>query len=270
VPIHPTAIIDPRAELDPTVDIGPYVVIEGPVRLGPRTRVMAGAFLAGRTEVGADNVIHPHAVIGHEPQDLSYRGEDTGVRIGDRNTFREHTEVHRGTREGTFTEIGNDNYLMSHVHIAHNCRVADRVIMATGAMLGGHVHVEERVVISGNCAVHQFCRVGRLAMMRGLAATTRDIPPFVISDDMHIVRGLNRVGLRRAGLDRERIAALARAVRILFRTRTNLSLAMARVEAEERTEDVQYLLEFIRASQRGVAMGPARGAAEDDDRDGEE
>jgi UDP-N-acetylglucosamine acyltransferase len=262
VAIHPTAIIDPRAELDGSVDVGPYVVIDGAVRIGPRSRVMAGAYLTGRTDIGADNVIHPHAVIGHEPQDLSYGGEDTGVRIGDRNTFREHGEVHRGTKAGTFTEIGDDNYLMSRVHIAHNCRLGNHVIMATGAMLGGHVQVEDRVFISGNCVVHQFCRIGRLALMRGLSRTTRDIPPFVISDDLHVVRGLNRVGLRRAGFGREQMAPLTLAFRMLFRTRTNLSLAMARVEAEVRSPDVDYLLAFMRASQRGVAMGP-RGERDD-------
>jgi UDP-N-acetylglucosamine acyltransferase len=268
VAIHRTAIIDPRAELDESVDVGPYVVIEGAVRIGPRTRVMAGAYLTGRTDIGADNIIHPHAVVGHEPQDLSYGGEDTGVRIGDRNVFREHGEIHRGTKVGTFTEIGDDNYLMSQVHIAHNCRLGNRIIMATGATLGGHVQVEDQAFISGNCVVHQFCRVGRLSLMRGLSRATRDVPPFVISDDLHVVRGLNRVGLRRAGFDRGQIAALALAFRVLFRTRTNLSLAMARVEAEVRSPDVDYLLAFIRASRRGVAMGPRSdrdGADEDDE-----
>jgi UDP-N-acetylglucosamine acyltransferase len=165
--------------------------------------------------------------------------------------------------------IGDDNYLMSQVHIAHDCRLGSRIIMATGATLGGHVQIEDQAFISGNCVVHQFCRVGRLSLMRGLSRATRDVPPFVISDDLHVVRGLNRVGLRRAGFEPEQISALTAAFRILFRTRTNLSLAMARVEAEIRSADVDYLLTFIRASRRGVAMGPARGdgeaAAEDDE-----
>ena len=263
--IHPTAIVDPRAEVDASADIGPHVVVEGAVKIGPRTRVMAGTYLAGRTEIGADNVIHPHAVIGHEPQDLSYRGDDTGVRIGDRNTLREHSEVHRATKAGTWTEIGNENYLMSRVHVAHNCRLGNQVIMATGAMLGGHVEIEDQVFISGNCVVHQHCRVGRLAIMRGLSRTSRDVPPFVILDGLHTVRGLNRIGLRRAGFAREEIAALSRACRMLFRTRTNLSLAMARVEAEGRSTAVDYQLAFIRASRRGVATGPRGGAGEDDE-----
>lgn len=270
MPIHPTAIVDARAELDPSVDVGPHVVIDAPVRIGARTRIMAGAYLTGRTEIGADNVIHPHAVIGHEPQDLSYRGDDTGLRIGDRNIFREHSEVHRGTKPETATEIGNDNYVMSHAHIAHNCRLGNHVIMATGSMLGGYAELEDRVFLSGNVAVHQFCRVGQLAMMRGLSRTTRDIPPFVIADDMHIVRGLNRVGLRRAGFDRERIAALSQAFRMLFHTPTNLSLAIARVEAEVRSPDVDYLVAFIRASRRGVAVGPRAERDGAEEEDGEE
>jgi len=263
VPVHPTAVVDPRAELDPTSDIGPYVVIDGPVRIAARTRVLAGAYLTGHTEIGVDNVIHPGAVLGHEPQDLGYRGAETGLRIGDRNVFREHSEVHRGTQAGTWTELGDDNYLMSQAHVAHNCRLGNAVIMATGATLGGHVVVEDQAFISGNCVVHQHCRVGRLSIMRGLSRAARDVPPFAISDGTHTVRGLNRVGLRRAGFDPERVRALASAFRILFRVRTNLALAMARVEAEVHSPDVEYLLTFIRSSRRGVGTGPARDAADD-------
>jgi UDP-N-acetylglucosamine acyltransferase len=269
VPIHPSAIIDPRAELDASVDVGPHVVVDGPVRIGPRTRIMAGAYLTGRTTIGADNVFHPGAVIGHEPQDLAYDGGDTGLRIGDRNVFREHVEVHRATQAGTSTEIGDDNYLMSHAHVGHNCRLASHVIVASGAMLGGHVQVDDRAFISGNCVVHQHIRIGRLAIMRGLSRTSRDVPPFVILDGTHTVRGLNRVGLRRAGFDRKRIAALAAAVRLLFRERVNLATALARVEAEVRTPDVDELLAFIRSSRRGVACGPARHAALEDADDDE-
>jgi UDP-N-acetylglucosamine acyltransferase len=268
VPIHPTAIVDSRAEIDPSAEIGPYVVIEGPVRVGPRTHVMAGAFLAGRTEIGADNVIHPGAIVGHEPQDLAYRGAETGLRIGARNVLREHCEVHRATQPDTWTEIGDDNYLMSHVHVGHNCRLGSRVIMATGAMLGGHVTVGDQAFISGNCVIHQHVRVGRLVMMRGLARASRDLPPFAIIDGTHVVRGVNRIGLRRAGFDRERLRAMTAAFRILFRVRANLGEAMARVEAEARSPEVDELLAFLRESRRGVAMGPARGTmgeAEEDE-----
>jgi UDP-N-acetylglucosamine acyltransferase len=265
VSVHPTALVDRRAEIDTTAEIGPHVVIDGPVTIGPRTRVLAGAFIAGHTRIGADNVIHPGAVIGHEPQDLAYRGADTGLRIGDRNVLREHCEVHRGTEEGTSTEIGDDNYLMSQAHVAHNCRLGNGVIMATGATLGGHVEIDDQAFISGNCVVHQHCRVGRLVMMRGLARASRDLPPFAIIDGTHTVRGLNRVGLRRAGFDRERMRALGNAFRILFRVRTNLPAAIARVEAEIRSADVDQLLTFIRSSRRGVAFGPGRAQADDED-----
>ena len=269
MPIHPTALVDRTAEIDPSAEIGPYVVIDGPVRIGPRTRVLASAYLTGRTELGADNVVHPGAVLGHEPQDLAYAGAPTGLRIGDRNVFREHTEVHRGTQADTWTEIGDDNYLMSQAHVAHNCRLGQQVIVATGALLGGHVVVEDQAFISGNCVVHQHCRIGRLAIMRGLSRVSRDVPPFTITDGTHTVRGLNRVGLRRAGFDAARIRTLATAFRLLFRARANLRAAMARVEAEVRSPDVDELVAFIRASRRGVAFGPPRGGHDDDSEDPE-
>jgi UDP-N-acetylglucosamine acyltransferase len=258
LPIHPTAIVDRHAEVDPSAEIGPYVVIEGAVRIGPRTRVMAHAYLTGRTEIGPDNVIHPGASIGHEPMDLAYRDAPTGLRIGARNVFREHSEVHRATQADTWTEIGDDNYLMSRAHVAHNCIVADRVIVCSGALVAGHAVLGDQAFISGNCLVHQFVRVGRLAIMRGGSRTSRDVPPFAMIDGTHTVRGINRVGLRRAGLEPARIRLLATAFRILFHTRTNLKEAMARVEAELRSPEVDELLAFIRTARRGVASGPAR------------
>ena len=264
MPIHATAVIDPRAEIDPTADIGPYVVVDGPVRVGARTRVMAHAFLTGDTALGADNVIHPGAILGHEPQDLAYRNAPTGLRIGDRNVVREHAEIHRATQEGTLTVVGCDNYLMSHAHIAHNCRVGDRTIICSGALVAGHVEVHDQAFVSGNCVVHQHVRIGRLAILRGLSRTSRDVPPFSIMDGTHTVRGLNRVGLRRSGFDVERIRDLLTAFRILFRTRLNLREAIARVEAEVRSPDVDELLAFIKAARRGVAMGPRRDGRADE------
>ena len=196
--VHPTAIVDRRAEIDPAAEIGPYVVIEGPVRIGAGTRVMAHAFLTGDTHLGADNVIHPGAIVGHEPQDLAYRGAATGLRIGDRNVVREHAEIHRATQEGTVTVVGSDNYLMSHAHIAHNCLLGDHTIVCSGALVAGHAVLEDQAFVSGNCVVHQHVRIGRLAILRGLSRTSRDVPPFSIMDGTHTVRGVNRIGLRRA------------------------------------------------------------------------
>ena len=256
MPIHPTALVDPRAEIDPTVDIGPYVVIDGPVHIGARTRVMAHAFLTADTHIGVDNVIHPGAVIGHAPQDLSYRDAPTGVRIGDRNVVREHAEIHRGTQADTHTILGNDIYLMSHSHVAHNCWIDDRVIVASGALLAGHVTVGEGAFISGNCAVHQHVRVGRLAIMRGLGRASKDVVPFAVLDGTNVVRGINRVGLRRAGLSGAAIRDLGRAFHTLFRVRTNLTQAMALLEVGPRSPEVDELLAFIRSSKRGVSNGP--------------
>ena len=258
---HPTAIVDPQALIDPSAEVGPYVVIDGPVRIGARTRLMAHVTVVGDTTLGADNVCYPGVHIGHEPQDLGYQGAPTGVRIGDRNAFREGTVVHRGTQPGTYTEIGSDVFCMSNAHVAHNCRVSDHVILATGAVLGGHVQVGERAFVSGNCVVHQFVRVGRLVIMRGLSRASRDVPPFALMDDTHVVRGVNRVGLRRAGFDTARIRTVVRAFRILFGVRRNLREAMDEVERElGASADVAEVLTFIRMSKRGVAMGPRASA----------
>lgn len=261
MPVHPTAIVDPGAEIDPTAEVGPYVVIDGPVRIGPRTRVMAHAYLTGpRTEIGADNVIHPGAVVGHEPQDLAFTNAPTGLRLGDRNVVRENAEIHRATQPDTWTIVGDDNYLMTRGHIAHNCRIGNRTIICSGALVAGHAVVEDQAFVSGNCVVHQYVRIGRLAILRGLSRTSRDVPPFAIMDGTHTVRGVNVVGLRRAGFDAARIRALRNAFRILFRTRANLRDALERVEAEVASPDVEELLRFIRASKRGIAMGAPRGA----------
>lgn len=256
MPIHPTAIIDPKAEIDPQAEIGPFVVVDGPVVVGAGTRVLAHATLTGATTIGRDNVIHMGAVIGHEPQDLSYKGQESFVRIGDRNVLREHVEIHRGSKAGSATVIGDDNFLMTHAHVAHDCRLGNRIIVATGAALGGHVRVDDQVFLSGNCVVHQFVRIGRLALVRGLSRASRDVPPFCIMDGTHTVRGLNRVGLRRAGFTPDQIGALHRAFSILFRTRRNLRVALAELTAQPYSVEVDQVVEFIRGSSRGVCGGP--------------
>ena len=261
--IHPTAIVDRRAEIDATAEVGPYVVIEGPVRVGPRTRLMPHVVLVGDTHLGAENVLHPGVVLGDAPQDLAYRDAPSGVRIGDRNVFREFSQVHRGTQPDTVTVLGDENFLMVNAHVAHNCRIGSRVIVAGGALVAGHVVVDDDAFISGNCVVHQHVRIGRLSIMRGLSRTSRDVPPFALVDGTHTVRGVNRVGLRRAGFDRARMRAVVEAFRVLFSERRNLQVAMAEIEAAPVTPDVQELLAFIRASRRGVAQGPPRGTADD-------
>lgn len=263
MPIHPTALIDPRAEIDPSAEIGPYVIVDGPVVIGAGTRVLAHAVLIGHTTIGRDNVIHPGAVIGDEPQDLTYKGAPTAVRVGDRNVIREHAEIHRATKLEQPTTLGDDNFLLSQAHVAHDCQLGNRIILATGATLGGHVHVDDLAFVSGNCVVHQNVRIGRLTLLRGLSRTSRDVPPFCMMDWTHVVRGINRIGLRRAGFSAEQIRALQRAFVTLFGTRRNLQQALAEVESGPLTADVAHLVEFIRASKRGVCSGP-RGAKGDE------
>ena len=255
--IHPTAIIDPKADIDPEVDIGPYVVIEGLVKIKRGTRVMAQVYLTGWTEIGENNEIHPGAIIGDAPQDKAYKGEETYLKIGDRNIIREHVQIHRGTVAGSSTLVGDDNFFMACSHIGHNCRLADQIILANNALLGGYVEVGKSVFISGNCVVHQFVRIGDYALMRGLSGTSRDVPPYSLIDWQHTVRGVNVVGLKRAGFDELRIRDIRNAFRVLFQKNRNLSLAAKELEAAGNTNpDVANLLEFIKSSKRGICGGP--------------
>ena len=257
--IHPTAVIDPQAEIDADVAIGPYVVIEGPVKIKRGSRVMAHAYLTGWTEIGADNEIHPGAVIGEAPQDKAYKGETTFLRIGDHNIIREHAQIHRGTAPGSATIVGNHNFLMANSHIGHNCNIGDNVTLANGALIAGYVEVGNHVFISGNCVVHQFVRIGDYALMRGLSGTSRDVPPYAIIDWQHTVRGVNVIGLKRAGFDDKRIREIREAFRVLFRKGRNLSLAVKELELRERANsDVSALLSFIKSSKRGVCFGDQR------------
>jgi UDP-N-acetylglucosamine acyltransferase len=256
MPIHPTALVDPHAEIHPEASIGPYVVIDGRVCIGRGTRVLAHAVLTGNTEIGEENEIHMGAVIGHTPQDLAYKGGETFLKIGHRNIIREHSQIHRGTTTGSATVIGNDNYFMHHSHVAHNCQIGHQTIIAGGALLAGYVQVEDRAFVSGNCVVHQFVHIGTLAILRGLSRTSRDVPPFCIMDGTHTVRGINAVGLRRAGFSSERIRALRQAFSRLFRQKVNLRRAVAELRAQPCSSDVCYLLDFIQQSTRGVCLGP--------------
>jgi UDP-N-acetylglucosamine acyltransferase len=254
--IHPTAVVDARAEIHQEAEISPYVVIEGPVRIGRGTRVMAHAYLTGWTEIGEHNEIHPGAALGGAPQDKAYRGQESYLQIGSHNIFREHVQIHRGTSPGSATVVGDRNFLMAGSHVGHNCRLGNEIVIVNGAMLGGYVEVGDHAFISGNCVVHQFVRVGEFSLMRGLSGTSRDVPPYAIVDWQHTVRALNAVGLKRAGFDERAIRRLREAYRALFRKGRNLSLAIKEVEASgELTPEVTRLLEFVKSSKRGVCSG---------------
>jgi UDP-N-acetylglucosamine acyltransferase len=255
--IHPTAVVDPRAEIDGSAAIGPYAVVEGPVRIGARTRIAAHAVVTGGAEIGADNVIHSGAVIGDTPQDVAFQGVESFLRIGHGNVFREHSTIHRGTKPGSETRIGDRNYFMQNSHVAHNCVIGNDAIVAGGALLSGYVELGDRGFVSGNCVVHQFVRIGRLALLRGLSRTSRDVPPFCIMDGTHTVRAINLIGLRRAGFSPQSIRDIRSAFKALFLRSRNLQRALEEVDASASSE-VRELVEFIRSSRRGVCFGPRK------------
>ena len=256
--IHPTAVIDPRAHLDAGVEVGPYAVIEAGVVVGPDCRIGPHVHLSGQTTIGAANLFHTGCVIGNIPQDLKYRGAPSRTRIGDGNSFREHVTVNRATDETEDTVIGSHNLLMACSHVAHNTRIHDHCIIANGALLGGHVEVQDRVVISGCCLVHQFVRIGTFAMMQGGSAISQDLPPFTMARGDNSICGLNVVGLRRAGVNEADRLDLKRLYRFLFRG--SLALQTAVEEARRRFHGplARTLLDFVAASNRGVCADVGR------------
>jgi UDP-N-acetylglucosamine acyltransferase len=250
--IHPTAIIHARAELDATAQVGPYAVIDADVALGAGCVVGPHAHLTGKLRAGAGNRFHSGCVIGDAPQDLKYAGAPTGLRIGDHNVFREHVTVHRSNKLDEDTVIGSHNFLMANSHIGHNAVLGNHVILANGALLAGHVTVQDRVFISGNCLVHQFVRIGTLALMQGGAAISKDLPPFTIARGDNGICGLNTVGLRRAGFTAEQRLELKRLYHALFRSGRNLRAACAAAREEFKGDLSSAMLDFIAGSKRGV------------------
>jgi len=260
--IHPSAVVSADARLAPDVTVGPLAVIDGPVVLGPGCVVAAHARLTGPLTAGPNNTFDTGCVIGGAPQHTAYKGDPTRVEIGTGNTFREHVTVHRGMPVGTgpgtgVTRVGDGNLFMAGSHVAHDCVVGDHGVYANCALLAGHVTTGDRVFLSGNSAVHQFCRVGRLALLSGTSATTMDIPPFWIVQNMNRVCGVNVVGMRRAGVTNAEINAVRRVFRMIYVEKLLVPAAMMRAEAEFGTlPAVRELIDFVRSSKRGVS-GPA-------------
>lgn len=260
--IHPTAIIHPKAKLDATVRVGPFAVIDEHVELDANCIVGPHVYLTGQTKIGANNSFHAGCVIGDAPQDLKYKNEPTNLRIGDHNVFREHVTVHRSTKVGEETIIGSNNFLMANAHVAHNCIIGDHVILANGALLGGHVVVQDRVFISGNCLVHQFCRVGTLALMQGGAGISQDLPPFCVGWRTNELCGLNVVGLRRAGFSPEQRLELKRLYRSLFCSGKNLREALTEAQKKYSSATTKNLLDFVAEAKRGVCADAGSSAIE--------
>jgi UDP-N-acetylglucosamine acyltransferase len=269
--IHPTAIISTEAELADDVTVGPYTVIDGPVRLGPGCVIGPHVHLVGPLTMGPNNRVSTGAVLGERPQHLRYNDEPTRLEVGEGNVFREHVTVHRGTTFGDgVTVIGSFNYLMAHAHVAHDCRVGDHGLLANAVLLGGHCVLGDRVFMGGNSAVHQFSRVGRLALVSGLTAVSRDVPPFVMMYGRDIATGVNVIGMRRAGLNTLQIGGVRKAFRILYHENLPIAQAAAKIEAEfGHIDTVAEFVAFLRApNSRGICRtrtfrdaGPEREAA---------
>jgi UDP-N-acetylglucosamine acyltransferase len=264
--IHPTAIVHPAAQVDSTCEIGPYAVIDAAVVLGPRCRLGPHVHFTGHTTVGAENTFHAGCVIGDAPQDLKYKGVPTRLRIGDRNVFREHVTVNRSNKLDEDTVIGADCFLMAHAHVAHNCHLGNGVIMANDATLGGHVSVGDRAFLSANCLVHQFTRVGSLALMQGGSAISQDLPPFCLARGHNVLCGLNTIGLRRAGFTTTERLELRQLFHYLFREGRNLRAALVEAHTRFTGAPARCMMEFLEAAKRGVvAVAAARGGDGDDE-----
>ena len=214
--IHPTAIVSPETELADGIVIGPHATIEPGVKIGRGTRIGTGSYIFSGTTLGEENDVHMYVVIGNAPQDWHYEGGETFVEMGDHNLIREFVTIHRGSQPGTATKIGNDNLLYATSHVAHNCVIGDRITLANGALLAGHAEVGSAAFVSGHALVHQFACVGRLAMIAGGARMSRDTPPFCMMEGESRLRGLNRIGLRRAGFSRRQLSEIGRAYREMF------------------------------------------------------
>lgn len=249
--IHPTAIISDSAKLGTNLTVGPYAIIESDTIIGDNTEIRAHACVKRFTIMGNSNILYEGAVIGGEPQDLGFKSGASSVRLGSRNQIREGVTIHRGTEEGSETVIGSDCYFMAYAHIAHNCQLGNSVILANNVALAGHVEIEDQVFISGGVVVHQFCRLGRLAMLGGNSKIVQDCLPFVITDGMPgRASGLNIIGLRRAGFKASDLKELKRAYRTLLRSRMRLEDALERL-AEQGHPPVTHLMNFVRSSKRG-------------------
>ena len=252
--IHPTALIHPDAQLGENVSIGPYAVIEGPAQIGDGCVIQAHAILSGRVVMGRENVIGYGAVIGGEPQDLSFKPEtQSEVRLGDRNRIREYCTLHRGSKDGGATVVGDNCFLMAGAHLAHDVRLGSRVIIANNSLLGGHVTVGDGVFIGGGSVFHQHIRVGRLAITQGNSGFSKDLPPFTVGAEVNVIAGLNVIGLRRAGLSADQRREVKEAFDLLYRSGRNTTQALeAARERKWGAEGIEFWDFVAAAKKRGI------------------
>ena len=254
--IHPSAIVHPQAKIGTGVQVGPFSFIGEKVSVAENTRIGAHVYIEGQTQIGEDNHIYPFCTIGTYPQDLSYKGEETAVKIGDRNTIREYVSIHRGTVNGKKkTEVGSDNYFMAYSHVAHDCRIGNDTIFINGATLGGHVLVDDHAQVGSLSGIHQFCHIGFNAFIGGGSMITQNVLPFckVAGSRPTLFYGLNAVGLRRKGYSRDRIRALKEMFKLIFSSNLNTNQALDRIKNEfPQGEDRDLIIQFIQSSTRGI------------------
>jgi UDP-N-acetylglucosamine acyltransferase len=255
MPIHSTAIVDPSARVPGSCRVGPYCVIGAEVELGENCELISHVVIHGPTKIGGNNRIFPFAALGIEPQDVTFKGEPTRLEIGNDNVIREYVTINRGTlKGGGLTRIGSHILIMAYTHIGHDCQVADHAMLVNAATLAGHVTVEEWAVVGALCPVHQYVTIGAHAYVGGGTTITQDVLPFSMTSaarDVHAY-GLNKVGLQRRGFSEERIRKLHRAYRLLLAAKMNTSQALEKLKSEDSSDDVQYLIQFIEKSERGI------------------
>lgn len=257
--IHHTALIDPGAELGSSIRVGAYAIVGADVSVDEGTEIGAHCVIQGPTRIGKDNRIHSHVALGGPPQDMKYRGEPTALHIGDRNTIREFCTFNRGTvQDAGVTRVGDDNWIMAYVHVAHDVQIGDHTILANNATLAGHVHVGDWAIVGGLTGVHQFCKIGAHAMIGFQSHVSQDVPPFMtVAGHPLSVHGCNVEGLRRRGFSAERIAQIRQMHRILYRQGLPLAqareaIAALRTAAQEGDQDLTLLLDFLAGAQRGI------------------
>jgi len=263
--IHPTAVVDPAVDLGGEVRVGPYAIIEAGCVVGDYCEIRAHAVLCKGTLMGPRNEIGYGAVIGAEPQDLGYKGGRTWVEIGSGNKIREYVTIHRASKEGTATSVGNDNYLMCGVHLGHDVEIGNRVIMANNTLLGGHVTVEDAAFLGGSTLVHQHVRIGKLAITRGGTRLGKDVPPYFMATDVNMVSGINRIGLRRAGLSHETRRAIQAAFELIYRSNLNVTQSLAELQNKFHLAEIEHLAEFIRSSKRGICRSDRVAALDEEE-----
>ena len=256
--IHPTAILETGAQIGAGVEIGAYAFVGASVTLGDGTKLHHHASVEGESVLGANCEVFPYACIGGKTQDLKFKGGRPGLRVGDRNVFREYVTIHCATNDGDLTRIGSDNVLLATCHVAHDCVLGSHIVMSNGAVLGGHVIVEDCVVIGGYGGIHQFCRLGAYAMLSATAKLVHDLPPFFIADGTPAeVRAINKVGLERNGFTAEQLDRVKQVYRILYREGLNRTQALEKLAAHPQAESAEFarMLAFAQASARGLAPG---------------